>query len=275
MSLAEIQQLFWRAITWPTGIDDFLAQTDASTREAFERTFAGTKGFEARERMQVYAEAYFWRLFEVLREQFERTAWLCGPDPFHDLVTDYLLAQPSTEPDISLIGRSFPAFVESHPQERRRPGLSDVARLEWQIFETIDREDEPALAAPSLASVPLERWPQLRFIVRSTTHLVPCRLPFSALAAAHERGEPPPSAHQTPSESAAVLVWREGFGVLHRTPSPAEARALASLVNGRSFAEICDAAAGVRANEATPQDVVRWLHRWLRAGLVRDVRIDA
>ena len=270
MSLSELQQLFWRAITWPTGIDDFLAQADERTRASFDRIFVGSERFDARSRMQVYAEAYFWRLFEVLREQYERTAWLCTPSPFHDLVTDYVLAHPSTDPDISSIGRGFPQYVRGHVEETRRPGLSGVALVEWTIFDTLDRADEPALAPESLARVPLDRWPSLRFIPRNTTTLVPCRLPFGELARAHERGASPPEPG-TEGRGGAVLAWRHGFEVFHRAPEAPEARALHGLIQGERFAGICDAAAGPRGDQARPETVVRWLHRWLTEGVVGDI----
>ena len=58
MTLAELQELFVRAVAWPTGVADFLAQADAETVAAFHGAFAETVAFSRVERIDVYAEYY-------------------------------------------------------------------------------------------------------------------------------------------------------------------------------------------------------------------------
>jgi len=68
MTIVELQRLLWQAITWPTGVADFLATTDDKTREAFRQAFVGTAELDAVARVNVYAESYYWRLHEVLEQ---------------------------------------------------------------------------------------------------------------------------------------------------------------------------------------------------------------
>ena len=266
MNLRETQALLWRAITWPTGVDDFLAQADVDTRRAFAETFAETPAFSRRARVQVYAEAYFWRLYEVAVDQYPVTAWLAGAAPFHDLITDFVLAHPSRTPDIRRFAAGLPSLLRTHALEGSHPGLADVAAVDWAISDAVDRADEERLSVTVLQQIPPHAWPTARFGLTRTAALLPCALPYSTLRKAWAAEEPVPAFERS---DATVLVWRQAdHDVYQRTLSPAEARGLQALADGGTFAEACDAAAGPLANEASPADVAGWLQRWLADDLL-------
>lgn len=269
--LDEAQALFWRAITWPTGIDDFLQQADAHTRAAFEATFAETATFSRNERMRVYAEAYFWRLALLLEDQFGLTRWLLGRDRFHNLVTDYVLARPPRDPDLRLFGRTLPGFLADHPEARRRPGIEDVAGIEWAILESVNAADDPPFDATGLATIPVPQWPSLRFRPTRATRLLSSRLPFGDLWKLREADASPPPPDADPGDPGWFLVWRENHEVFHRRLDPPEARALQALLSGETFDDICNAPTGPQADAATPSTVAAWLHKWVRAGLIAGI----
>jgi hypothetical protein len=250
----------WRAITWPTGVADFLAHADEQTRIAFARELADTPAFDRVARVGVYAEAYFWRLFGVLLDHFGLLAWMVGRARFHNLVTDYVLACPSIEPDIRRYGERFPGFVAQHAA----PALGDAAAIEWAMVRALDAPDEACARADDLQDVPLSDWPalELRAVATATVHR--CALPFSVLWRAHER-EPSPADPPTAQEPTIdVLVWRAGLDVMHRELEPDEAKAVRALVGGVRFGVLCD-------EVGDPQIVARWLQRWLADGLVAAV----
>lgn len=260
MALRDDQELLWRAMTWPTGVADFLAHADEATRRGFAATFADTPEFDRIARVDVYAQAYFWRLFGVLADHFGMVAWLCGRERFHDLVTDYVLACPSVDPDIRRYGERFPGFVATHAEGARVPGLADAAAIEWAMVRALDAPDEPVATADDLRAVAIEHWPALELRAIDTASVHACALPFAALWRAHRREEPVP-VEPTPAPLD-VLVWRQGLDVLHRSLPPAEAAAVRALQDGIRFAELCD-----RVGDAPT--VVAWLQRWLADGLVR------
>lgn len=269
MELRELQRLFWRAITWPTGVDDFLAQADPATRRAFDETFRGTPSLSAAARVNVYAESYYWRLEGVLRDQFRVAAWACGDVDFHDLCTDYVLDRPSTSGDVRRVGEAFPAFVRAHPIAARVPGIDDVVAIEWSAVVAIDAPDVATMREEDLAAVPLSAWPTMRLFAAPGVAIHATRLPYASMWRARQAGEPSPSPAPAPaSPPQHVLVWRSGLEVFHRTALAAEARALAILVQGGAFADVCTAAADEEASPVEPAHVVGWLRRWLADGLV-------
>jgi hypothetical protein len=261
MTLTDDQALLMRAITWPTGVADFLAHSDASTRSAFARAFADTPAFDRVARVGVYAEGYFWRLHGVLADHFELVAWLCGPARFRNLATDYVLACPPLDPDIRRYGERFPGFVATHGEGARVVGLADVAAIEWAMVRALDAPDERAATQAELRAVPLAAFPALELRAVATARVHACALPFSTLWRAHEdmpAPTEPPRENERPID---VLVWRAGFDVLHRELDGGEAGAVRALVRGVSFAELCD-------RVASAEVVVAWLQRWLADGLI-------
>lgn len=266
-SLERVQQLFWDAITWPTGVEDFVAQLDETRRGEFHSVFAQTQDFDRISRLQVYAEAYFYRLLGVMKETFVTTAALLEPAGFHNMVTDYVLKRPSTAPDLRELGRRFPEFLRqsTHAQGTR---LSEIAHVEYAISQALDCPDDPVLNEDALGRVPPEQWPALRFSSVGSVSVWSCQWPFSELFAAARQGAAVDrellDARQPPSS---VLVWRQGFEVYHRSVGAAEARLLRALVTGASFATLCETLVA-EDTTAEPARIAQYLQRWVRDGLI-------
>jgi hypothetical protein len=191
------------------------------------------------------------------------------PRRFHNFITDYVLANPSHNPDIRRFGDRLPDFLAEHAEARRIEGIEDVAKVQWAILTALDAPNDEPLTPDALREIPLDRWPMLRFALTTATHVVPCRRPFAELSRGCTAEEDPPALAGTPPEEPeVVLVWRQNNGVYHRACSPAEGRALQALAEGETFERICDVAAGELTTDASPQDVVGWLQQWLDAGLI-------
>ena len=274
MDLRELQALLLDAIRYPTGIDDFLAQADPAVRAAFDAELTQTPDLDRRRRMTIYAESYYWRLADVLGEQYRVVAWLSGPTRFHNLVTDYVWQRPSGSPDVRRFGRDLPDFIAGHPIAAELEGLDDLARVERAIVEAIDAEDRALLDEPALASRPLERWPVMRLVAAPWVQLLVTRRSYPELFAARGREEPSPDPiPPLDGRPHHVLVWRKELEVYHRSVRPPEARALRAMLDEASFERICSVAADPTEGDAAgPEQVVGWLRGWLGAGLVVDVR---
>ncbi len=267
MDLAELQELFFRAIAWPTGVADFLAQADAETVAAFEDAFAETPEFTRAQRVDIYAESYFWRLFETLQTQFAVTAWLAGEAGFRNLVTDYVLARPSRDPDLRRFGASFPAFLSAHPIVQAHPYLPFCSEVELTMMQLLDAADITPLALETVAAIPADRWPQLRFVPAPTLALMASPWRYSPLSEACRGGRPASEAPLAAADNVHTLIWREGMHVMHRSVPPSEAKALSTMIAGGTFAEVCSAA---DASGAGIEAVAGWLHRWIEAELLID-----
>lgn len=274
MNLRELQALFLDAIRYPTGIDDFLDQADPSVRADFDAQFHQTPGLDRRRRMTIYAESYYWRLADVLGDQYRVVAWLAGPRRFHNLVTDYVWQRPSHSPDVRRFGRDLPDFIASHAIDREIEGIARLAVVERSIVEAIDAEDLPTLDEGALAARPLDSWPTMHLVPAPWVRLWTTSRSYPELFEARRREDPSPDPiPELDGRPHHVLVWRRDLEVFHRSVKPAEARALRVMLEGGSFERICSAAAELHDGDpAGPEQVVGWLRGWLQARLVTEVR---
>ncbi len=270
-SLREIQELFWRAISHPTGVSEFLQSGSPKERAAFEATFAQSPGFSRIQRVEVYAEGYFYRLLDVLAEMFPLLVWQTGHERFHNLVTDYLLSHPSSSPNLHHLGLALPEFLCAHPLQQELPQLADLARVELEIFKALDGPDSEVLSRERLASIDPSYWPQMQLQLVATVRIVPSRWSYRQFREAQDAGQPVPQvpAQEPPFE---ILVWRREFTPYTRTLDKAEATLLSALQSGLSFGQASELAQRAGADAAR---IVHYLGKWLDEQLLAEAVVQS
>jgi hypothetical protein len=287
-SLRRTQEIFWHLITAPEGVEaglrEMTARGDPAAGE-FEALFRGGEGtghggLPAAERLDIYANMYFFRLRDALREDYPRLFEAIGDRRFHNLITDYLLEHPSRHPSLGHLGEALPRFVAEHQIGREFPWLGDLARLEWDRVEIFVAPDAVPLGREELAGLPQERAGEARFA------LVPAcrvrRFEFDVARLWRElkdraeeeagAGARPASDRQRPPEAARhpawLRIWRRDLVVYHRRIEEDEARALEELRGGAPLETIFQAlAAGSTIEQATGR-VGRMMQGWIEDGLL-------
>ncbi len=258
--LRGVQELLFGLVTAPEGVTKTL-DGRAADREAVAEVFASDARMPAEERLDAYANMYFFRLRDVLAEDFERTAAALGEARWHNLVTDYLLAHPPTRWSLRWAGEALPGYLRDHAYGGERPWLADVAALEWARNEAFQAEDAEPLHLETLAAVPPEAWPDLRFEALPGTALVESRWD---LAAWWDGGVAEPA--EAPRVQA-LVVWRDAEDDVRHEALPADdVDPVRRLFSGRPFAEVCEACARQGAAETETENAgrkaVELLQRW-------------
>jgi Putative DNA-binding domain len=294
--LRATQELFWTLITHPTGVReaiDGLARRDGTGAEEVDRVFAGDARLPAAERLDIYANMYFFRLLDCLAEDFPRTLAAVGGNRFHNLVTDYLLRHPSAHPSLRELGRRLPDFIAAHPLGAEFPYLADLARLEWARADLFDAPDATPLSRTDLARLPQERAGEARFTLVPAFTLLRLRHDVVRLwrdlkdpqqdepadraagtqgnAAAEEHADqarPARGPRAAPAKPVTVRVWRQGFVVYHAGLEAEEARALELIAAGEPLARICQQVAAGRSITRATERVGRLLQAFLDDGIL-------
>jgi hypothetical protein len=204
----------------------------------------------------------------VLGEQFPLVSYLAGEALFHDLVTDFVLARPSIDPDVRRLGERFPDYVARHAIHGKLPCLPDVARVEWAMVAALDGPDDPVLTVEALRTVPVPEWPELRFELTRTTHLLSSRWDVAGLWTARRDVGPADAPTATAPAEHALVVYRRNLDVFHRRLAPGEATALGALARGETFETACAIALQREVGALTASDLARWLTAWTESSLI-------
>lgn len=267
LQLKNTEALLYRLIAAPDGVAEGLEHERGLPRGGLDAVIGGDPRVTAVERLDIYANMYFFRLLEVLKEDFPAVAAALGENNFHNLVTGYLTEYPPTEASVFWAGRYLADFLRTHPIRREFPYIADLAALERAIVEVFCARDTAPLDARTMRAVAPERWPSLRMraiaalqVVETQWRVAPALRTFA-----------PRRKLKTPARGpSTILVWRRDAKVFFRELDASEARAIARMRRGTTFGAIC-AAFARKTQAGDPVAAINaMLARWIRDGIVAD-----
>jgi len=263
--LKKLESLLYRLITAPSGVGEGLAAERALGAHGLDGIVIGDDCLSAEARVDIYANMYFYRLLDALKEDFPATLAVLGDDNFHNLVTGYLLEYPPTEPSLYYCGQHLAAYLRDHPMRADASFIADLAAVERAVVEVFHGPDAAALDSDSLRAIAPADWPALKLGLQPSAQILALDWKVSELLrAVEERREWSPADRG----SHRILVWRRDARALYRELDQAEADALTAVSRGATFAEICEVVAADGGEEDPVAAMNRMLARWLADGLL-------
>jgi hypothetical protein len=266
--LEQLQRLLYRLITAVSGVAEGLAAERELGATGLDALVLGDGRLSAEARVDIYANMYFYRILDALKEDFPATLAVLGAGNFHNLVTGYLLEYPPTEPSISECGRHLSAYLRRHPMRERAPFIADLARLERASAEVFQAPDAAPLEPDALRSIAPADWPALKFRIQPAAQILALDWQVSELLRAVEEHREWQAAEQG---AVKMLVWRSSARVFYRDLEKVEADALEAIARGATFSEICDLVAADTSIEDPIATINRMLARWLSDSLLTSV----
>ncbi len=239
--LAELQRLFYAIATGSAPVDDAADVIASDTA-----------------RVDIYRHMYRDRLVDAIAADYPKLVALLG-DRWGALVTEYLRAYPPADPDIHQAGRRMPDFLARGD----RPWETDLARLEWARAEVFCSRDATPLERHHVAALAPATFPSVLLRIIPASALLELASNADELWSAVEDGVDPPSPAST---ARAVVVWRRGaVTVVHRVLETDEVGCVRHLVNGATFADICESLIGARDPAVR---AIELLLRWIDAEML-------
>lgn len=165
----------------------------------------GDERLSARDRLNIYANMYFYRIHDALKEDFPLLLVELGDEGFHNLITEYLVAHPPTHYSLRYAGEYLAGFIKDDK-------LSKLARFEWALVTAFDAAEAKLLTESDLQKIPAEKWPGLVLKLHPSVQLLE-----------HD--------HQ--------VVWRQGLDVVHLQAPQEEWQLLNAIRHGDDFAALC------------------------------------
>jgi len=254
-------------ITAPEGVARALAEGDRDglpLRHDLQRTVRGDAPLGPAERVDIYANMYFFRLLDVLKEDYPGLLFAIGEVAFHNLVTDYLLAHPPSHPSLRYAGRNLPDFLRAHDLLRSHPYAHDLARFEWALLDSFDAPDADRLGRSDLIAVEPDRWGELCFLAHPSVRLLALDWPVQLIRAAAESGEDFGKLEQRYTN---VLVWRRDLVVHHRGLDLSQAELLRLLMQGETLARVCADVSDTFSETEAASHLAALLGAWVEMGL--------
>jgi len=277
--LRDAQKTLADWIRAPEGVAAALAEADAdraaesepSARRRLRALVRSDETLDAVGRLEIYANAYFHRILGVLGEDYPALSRAMGSDAFHDMVTSYLLVEPSRHPSLRYAGGRLPGFLASHDAasglRARTPWAADLAALEWARVEVFDAPDGVLLTREVLAGISPDSFASLELRLGAWARILSLDHPVDTIwRSATGDGEVASPASEPTSTH--MLVWRKDERVVHRNMTAFEVAGAVSAMDGVCFGQLCESAAGLVGDDEAPALSAAWLEQWLADGIL-------
>ena len=177
MTLLELQRRMAGALMAPLhGADDELAPD--AVRDAAEYIKPNDR-LSAGDRLQIYARSYWYRILDVLYDDFPGLRAIVGAKAFHRLARAYLADMPSESYTLRNLGSRLPEWLERHPEHagKNRRLAHDMVRLEWAHMVAFDGTAEKVLGPEDL----VELSPRMTFRLQPYITLLDLHYPVDDL----------------------------------------------------------------------------------------------
>jgi hypothetical protein len=290
--LQQIQRWMQAVITHPQGVEAGLGSDEARTQIDVPVSQVGEVVDRSRkrtsvERLEVYANAYYARLLECLRDEFPALVHAASEEVFDGLAFEYLLRHPSTSYTLGDLGKKFPTFLEeTRPvDDHDDPGapswpdfVIDMARLERtyaEVFDGLGTETSKPLSIADASAILPDRWPDARLVCVPCLRLLALRYPVHEYATAVRKKEDP--AMPEPRDTW-LAVSRIDYVVRRWTLTQTQFDLLRSLMDGTTVGRAIEQAtlAAVERSEnvdAIARDLREWFQEWSAIGLISSIEL--
>ena len=269
LSLREVQKSFYTLVTAPEGVAQGLRDQGQALQDlsAWIREHGPLSSVE---RLDIYANMYFFRIRDIVREEYSKVVACIGDGDFHNLIVDYLLARPPEHPSVRNAGQRLPSYLAEHELAAERPWLAELAALERARIEIFDAADTDTLTVDHLRTLSPEDFAGLPL------RLIPAQLVLDAQYAVEELwqrldddGSEQEQAREPEHAPRQILVWRQDVLVYHRALEDDEAQLWPLVREGVPFGLICERLAKQQEDpEAAARRAFELLGRWANDGLL-------
>ncbi|HLF29612.1 MAG TPA: DNA-binding domain-containing protein [Xanthomonadales bacterium] len=229
----------------------------------------GRDPVDALARLNIYATAYRLRLVDALRANYPKLAAWLGENKFTEVALAYLQEQPSRYRSIRYFGDRLAEFLDRTERWRGRPALALMARFEWALDTAFDAADAAYATPAQMQELPPPCWAGARLTVHPSVRSVDLDWNIVRIWKALDQEQRPPRARR--ARRRAWLIWRQGLETHFRSLPPVETEALNALIQGRTFAELCELLCRHYPESSVPGQAAALLSRWLGNGVISEI----
>jgi hypothetical protein len=261
--------------TWLDGRDT------ASVIEGFIKPNDRLTSFE---RIEIYNRQYWYRLIDIVYDDYPGVLAVIGNDRFRKMARAYLAEFPSRSFTLRNLGSHMPEFFERHP-EWGRPHVrmaQDMARFEWAQTVAFDGPAKPPISSDDLAGKDPRK---IRLALQPYLGLLEMAYPLDEFTMALRKSGLRNEASNAIAEEKGIDEQAQGLEKASRVPRPRPRKTfvavhrldndlyfkrldppafaiLKALDEGRTLAQACALVAG----KVKPATLGGWFTDWTSLG---------
>ena len=256
IALKELQQ---QMLSW-------LQKGDTLIKDAV----TGTEKVSLETRLDIYANAYRYRLIEALEDTFPALHTLLGDEDFFNLGIEYLNTWPSTHFSLRYFGHQMGHFLRVNDAYQDQAVVAEMAQFEWLLRTAFDAADTKVLSLEVLQQINPEDWPGLKFIFHPSVQRLDIRFNVPQLWQAIEQQQDAIDILEN-DYPVAWLIWRKELRTYYRSMDVDEAWAIDAMLTGSDFSEICSGVCEWVDEQNAAIRVAGFIQNWLKENLICEV----
>lgn len=251
-NLKSTQLLLAKLIQAPSGV------ADALKKNPQKLPIVGNEKLSPIDRLDIYANMYFFRIRDALKEDFPKVLEIVGEENFHNLVTGYLLKYPSKHWSLRYVGQHFANYLKAKRISSRSSFLSDLAKFEWALIDVFDGLQVKALSREELLALGEKKIQKQKLKSIPSLSVIKSLWPLDEIFS-----DSTETKNIQPRKYQYFLIWRQGLKVLYRKSDGLELKFLNLLSQGTSIANLCHQIKIRQSMTKSAQQVFEYLNKWL------------
>ena len=265
LKLADIQremaQIIFSPLTeWRTSTH---TASGEKSNEIAERIIKSNDTLSSLERIEIYNKQYWFRLVDIMYEDFPGLHALLGRETFNKVIFAYLKVHPSRSFTLRNLGSNLANFLRSHPEliGRRAQVVIDMVALHWANILAFDGPSLPTLTPELLAKTnPLE----LKLSLQPHISVLALSYPVDKISLKLKKSvdktyEKP--IRVPPPEKIWLVVHRQENLIYHKRIEEPAYKLLLGFMNGLGLEEACQEALPFFEE---PNDLLTKIQTWFQ-----------
>lgn len=216
------------------------------------------------DRIAIYTNGFYSRLEEALLSDYQTLAVLMGKDEFSQLCKKYVTTYPSQSFSLNFLGQNISKFLMETAPYDKKPYLSEIAFYEWAEAQAHTSTDATIVTTTELQQLPPDQWPDLKFYLHPSCHLLTMYWNSLALIKASRATYKHLPRPKKMAGSQSVMVWRRQQQIRYYVLNSLELNMLQAMKNNASFIEICEQLSTEMKDDEVANYLVKKLYVWLQ-----------
>ena len=218
--------------------------------------------FPAQAQLDVYMNAYRYRLYDVVAEDYPVLAYYLGPERFEETIWGFINDNQSQHFNIARFAAKLPEYIEKNDPNDTL--AKEICQLETMLTQLADEPESPALEQNALSALSAESLLASMILPRKALHLMTFIYPVNDFYNRVMADEKPAMPDKQPSW---LVVFRHDDVMWRADMAEDEFALFSKLAAGAS---IENAIAGM--NETSGEKLTEWFSRWMHQHFLTEIK---